>query len=856
MSTSKFDGIRITTSNLASLNVSPSPTSKSKLPSIYTPGSGRTVTRDTSDHAIMKRDREFKKRFLLSSRGISHVKDALMKVKSEENLEELHQILGFPKDVWHMPTDIDSLRQMSLSPAPSVTHESQLSYRRSRLDSSPEVVSLGVPSGRRDAELLTTWLDGMQRQLLEKSTLNLEDLFEDARLVYTVCFKELVRQVSVHCIERGKLIEMVWKGYLGLLERALAINIQKQDEIHKDWEAKMSELVKEQKKTQTHMERVIASLNREKITLERGLKAKDQAISLHELREERLMERIQVIQKHYESLRKTLMELKEDNRILNVQLHNSRQIAFARQPSLKKFKRKTSKDFTSEIEKDPIMQNLGKITDEELQQVEKLNEEIIIFGELYAEQHEEELFLKEDFHNIGIDAPFIEIEDSETQTMIEYVAGGVYADSVEPKPIEVNKTSSSLNLKKLLEGSVLEAMETTENHLMSMTDFLKDIMAIKLKDEILKFEHLLLETLQEPENPQENLLEVKAQRTAALLNSLKNVKPMQNLRLMEVKSEQNQENILTSFYDSITKVLLGIPNKSQSTDNLESAREEDEEGEEGEEGGPLTEENEEDPNDTNEVKAPYKRRIGKTTSTLEFKLGRSRFAQKLVSIRAFQSSTSAQGLMQKVMNTPVPKLKNVMIKKMLLKTIGNLYDERISNTKDIDSSKQSELRTFVYDSLKQKYGLSKVAETKFTQLLSSCMKFKSIGRIYNFGRFMGLYDPFEKEDLELYLKTRDILQKLIGKDWHPIYHEEVIWIPLTAAIDTLQNSAYESFSQSSLDYLRGKLEEMKFYDAKAKSHNLQLENFLMLIVNFKRDLKQKAESFTRIVFDAADVRSR
>jgi DNA integrity scanning protein DisA with diadenylate cyclase activity len=221
----------------------------------------------------------------------------------------------------------------------------------------------------------------MQRQLLEESGENLQELFENGRLVYTVCFKELVRQVSVHCVERGRLVEIVWRGYLGLLEQALVVNIHKQNEIIDTWAARLRETELGHKQAMARMEHVLATANREKLTLERGIKAQDQTISLHELREERLMERIQVVQKHYEHIRMTFLEMREENRILNIQLHNAQSAVLSRQPSITKYKRKTSEDFIMEMKKDPLLQDISKIPDEELKNPDQLVTVIEKYGE-------------------------------------------------------------------------------------------------------------------------------------------------------------------------------------------------------------------------------------------------------------------------------------------------------------------------------------------------------------------------------------------------------------------------------------------------------------------------------------------
>jgi hypothetical protein len=41
---------------------------------------------------------------------------------------------------------------------------------------------------------------------------------ENANLLYAVTMKELIRQVSLECNERGRLLENVWKSYIDLID--------------------------------------------------------------------------------------------------------------------------------------------------------------------------------------------------------------------------------------------------------------------------------------------------------------------------------------------------------------------------------------------------------------------------------------------------------------------------------------------------------------------------------------------------------------------------------------------------------------------------------------------------------------
>lgn len=72
-------------------------------------------------------------------------------------------------------------------------------------------ILLGSPSGRQECENLKKWLENMKN--LHCST----DIFsENGRVIYSMCCKELIRQVSVNCLERGELLQEIIDYYTKL----------------------------------------------------------------------------------------------------------------------------------------------------------------------------------------------------------------------------------------------------------------------------------------------------------------------------------------------------------------------------------------------------------------------------------------------------------------------------------------------------------------------------------------------------------------------------------------------------------------------------------------------------------------
>jgi hypothetical protein len=83
---------------------------------------------------------------------------------------------------------------------------------------------LGEPTGRREVELLNQWLDTMlnthvfsKGDLKKDPEIRKEALYH-AKLILSICLRDLIRQVSVQCLERGVLIEKVLNNYINIFE--------------------------------------------------------------------------------------------------------------------------------------------------------------------------------------------------------------------------------------------------------------------------------------------------------------------------------------------------------------------------------------------------------------------------------------------------------------------------------------------------------------------------------------------------------------------------------------------------------------------------------------------------------------
>ena len=134
----------------------------------------------------------------------SHIR-IVNQIKSTRNAEDLIQThkkkLPDLKQEWSNRRDISFLKDKkpSLITTLSLTLPTDIPSLAKQGD--PVSPSLGNPSGRQDIQNLANWFTFMKEK-------HRGDIKESA-VVYYSCFKEIARQVSVHCVHRGKLLSEV-----------------------------------------------------------------------------------------------------------------------------------------------------------------------------------------------------------------------------------------------------------------------------------------------------------------------------------------------------------------------------------------------------------------------------------------------------------------------------------------------------------------------------------------------------------------------------------------------------------------------------------------------------------------------
>ena len=271
------------------------------------------------------------------SRDISHRYDYSIKNKSSfENHEaQLKQILGLNQESFKMPTSlqdlqnfvkkskeedtkekfIQDLENMKIQDAVqkerflgSVIKEGGLLYRtqsgllqpqigklydqilkkskKSEIELPKNEADLGAPSGRKEVKIIMGWLELMiQNHIYDIRDLTLEEKVRRGQLIYTACYREVIRQVSVHCLERGVLLQKIWNAQIDL-------NCLREDARVKEMEA-----LKERVTT----------------IIDRGMGEIKEKLKITEKMNEELKELIRAKDREIDSLRIQMEDIKQKN---------------------------------------------------------------------------------------------------------------------------------------------------------------------------------------------------------------------------------------------------------------------------------------------------------------------------------------------------------------------------------------------------------------------------------------------------------------------------------------------------------------------------------------------------------------
>ena len=79
--------------------------------------------------------------------------------------------------------------------------------------------------------MLDEWLEQMLKDAILSKSQIIEDTEErklalhQTKVILTICLRDIIRQVSVHCSERGRLLEKTLNNYINIFETEMRGNM-------------------------------------------------------------------------------------------------------------------------------------------------------------------------------------------------------------------------------------------------------------------------------------------------------------------------------------------------------------------------------------------------------------------------------------------------------------------------------------------------------------------------------------------------------------------------------------------------------------------------------------------------------
>lgn len=702
---------------------------------------------------------------------------------------------------------------------------------------------LGGPSSRKEVKMLSNWLNFMLQKILENTNLTKGEMFENAQIIYTMCLREIVRQIKVHCADRGELLERVWKTYFSIMIKT--INIYQKSKIL------------QQKRFETETTSIKDRYNKEIVELEQKIVTRDQTIkALNEeisdltnkwktstIKCEELKHRIIVLQQQYSKDKVRLIRLEDDYRNLKEVQKIVLEEMDDNMPGIKKVQTKSKIRFR-ELSKlflsDPLCGDLAQVNlpDNAEADFNALIELDKIDLENKMKMHEIQGKIEEtaeELIDVALDTKdLVNSVDVTTITELE--------DFVEP-PVDSYIEEHLPPDIRILESILIEKIknETWNN------DEIDNYFGKNFVEEEFKSFDLQIEV----ENPEEMHTDIfKGFRSEKQKNTLKTLVKKITMNVIG----QNKKKIASfkSGYDEMIQ--------KRKYDKYETLRLRKQIFLTYKENVKLKEENEQLKEQINKFLISNKRRNQfkrvvhetrkRTTVVKEFKLN-----QRVVLFKK-DTVSPAEDIFRKALINKEPKSKVSIRSITLLKLINTIIQDYNMQMKEEQIVQTQPLHIYAYDHFVAKHGgLKKVLETKYKQFLSACYFHKNIPQIGLFARFLGLCDPLEIEFFRTFVLTVDLLHKYskLGVEINVSETDDPL-IPTIRCFEVLNEYFHDKFSESELVLIKNDLGKITKPCPKCINQGVveKTEFALFVIQHYKNFLKLSTNN-VKDLFDAADL---
>ena len=653
-----------------------------------------------------------------------------------------------------------------------------------------------LPFSRKDAELLGKWLDDMLRKLVESKELEIGDMFRYAKGIYSICLDEVLVQVSAYCKELGQLLERVWSAYLSIIEKTITVS--------------RLNITKTETKCAKEIERITAKLQgnaelsakkwsqvkTENEELKRKIEELEEELSGKEETETGLRSKYMQLQTVYEDVKIGNLALKEELRIQKIKLEAAiKQLTegsddFTPLPRVRVKTFKDLRDCTPHLalRNDAFMSPLPTAPTPKSFPVPEISfaEMLLQNCTFHSVRNEQKLFSADDFHDQITETEEIYKENVEIQT-----------ENVE----EIDK-SSQLFIDTA-KGKIDEYHKMI--HVMSERIF-SDYRTLNIDLETTLRTKISPET--HPED-RKNALNTLIDRISTT-NTVLFTQQLENIR---DEIEFNGSNLVQILFLSLKSAFSG-----SKTDESKSSE-------------------------------PSNPEILFTRPGLDPGSDSKRAFKTRNARIALEYDRNALNIVTRVANSTGRQLKNITMKRVLLKQISQIYEDKLAYGREHENIRLMSLHGFVYAELLKKFGLQKVTELKYEQLAASALKHRQHPKVYAFARFLGLLDPLNSADFGYYLTSWELL-----KPYATGQIEDLVYIPRDSVLTIVQSTFETRISPTDFIAFMKEIQALEaIADIPALTGFVSLEEVLRIFMDIHKAEKESKRSFIQYIFDAVDL---
>jgi hypothetical protein len=656
---------------------------------------------------------------------------------------------------------------------------------------------LGGPTGQKDADLLENWLEIMLSKAGDEKHSE-EQKFEYSQIIYSTCLKEIVRQVSVHCIKRGELLERIWKSYLMLFLKTIKILHKTKQSCEKTAKIRIKALNDKYESTIESMGKEIEGLQSKVSSIEKEKSALSRQLEIAEEREKKYIERLNILQNYYEQTIIRVHRLEDVNRNLNLVIAKTlddyeAQISGS---TVLKYKQVIRfRELTHLLAADPLLnKEICVVPYNDIPSISTGNQEIELENKIFMHELQQKVEdCKHDMADMSVDTHgLVKYLPAVTQTYPDDFIIPTVGIGREEKPIDIEVLTRDI-LGKSKVSIPSDIKEESDEEGLALYEELTELVNLGVEDD----EEILREIAEKLSERYIGIITKRLKNHQELMGKLNYFldsysRKVEKLKVVKSASKNLKLALISKFLKS-NNSMGDMENDDKPKHPLSSEESSDTEIQPTN----LKKKNSKGPrkSEKSPENKPKRSMIRRKSVTKEVT-----FAPKPKQLSKPKENFGKELLERHKSSKSAAKV--LMTKKNLIKKLQYILIEYSSSAEE-----SQDLCEFLYFLLSKKFGISKVTESKFLQFCAACDKYRSNAFVDIFGRFLGLRNFLNQADLKVYLQIQELFQahSKVGVD---VSHSDADthYTPLDRASCVLNDLLKHKYLEDDIQLMKAEIE--------------------------------------------------